>query len=287
MSRKKRGSSRVAVENAVKTLAANIRFASVDDPVSTIVVTSSVPDEGKTFVSVELARALAASGKRVLLMECDMHKRSLAATLGVHSRYGIYDVLSGEADLDEAIITTPTPNLHFLDSEPNIPNPTDVLSSKRFRGLLQGAHRVFSYVIMDTPPVGAFVDAAILGSVADATVLVVREDFVHRNELLAAYAQLKQAGANLVGTVLNCCDTESGSYGYYGYYGYYGAYEEDAPAEGRAERDHAEKDHDAEPAQEAPRPASGLRPLPQTPRVPPDSTAQFIAGYRSRTHEDE
>lgn len=279
MSRKKRGATRVAVQNAAKTLAANIRFASVDNPVSSIVVTSSVPNEGKTFVSVELARALAASGKRVLLMECDMHKRSLSGTLGVHGRYGIYDVLSGEADLDEAIVPTQTPNLYFLDSEPNIPNPTDVLSSKRFRGLLQGAHRVFSYVVMDTPPIGAFVDAAILGSMADATVLVVREDFVRRDDLVAAYTQLKQAGAHLVGTVLNCCDNESGSYGY-GYYGHYG----DAPT---VEERAGESPDNVEQGHEEQHPESNLRPIPQTPRVSPDSTAQFISGYQPRTYTDE
>lgn len=279
MSRKKRGATRVAVQNAAKTLAANIRFASVDNPVSTIVVTSSVPNEGKTFVSVELARALAASGKRVLIVECDMHKRSLSSVLGAHGRHGIYDVLSGDADLDEAIVSTQTPNLYFLDSEPNIPNPTDVLSSKRFRGLLQGARRAFSYVVMDTPPIGAFVDAAILGSVADATLLVVREDFVRRDDLAAAYTQLKQAGANLVGTVLNCCDNESGSYGY-GYYGHYG----DAPAAEEAIEKGPAK---AAPVSEERRSASNLRPIPQAPHVSPDSTAQYIAGYQPHTYPDE
>ena len=92
---KKRGVDSVAVQNAAKTLAANIRFASVDNPVSSIVVTSSIPGEGKSFVSIELAKALAASGKRVLIMECDMRKRSLAARLGRHGLHGIYDVLSG------------------------------------------------------------------------------------------------------------------------------------------------------------------------------------------------
>ena len=180
---KKRGVDSVAVQNAAKTLAANIRFASVDNPVSSIVVTSSIPGEGKTFVAIELAKALAASGKRVLIMECDMRKRSLAARLGRHGLHGIYDVLSGEADITEAVTPTGTENLWFLDAEPNIPNPTDIVSSKRFRGLLQGLRREFGYVVMDTPPLGAFVDAAVLGSVADATVLVVRQNFVRRDDM--------------------------------------------------------------------------------------------------------
>lgn len=293
--KKRRAASAVAVQNAAKTLAANIRFASVDNPVSSIVVTSSVPNEGKTFVSVELARALAAGGKRVLIVECDMHNRSLASVLGVHGRHGIYDVLSGEADLTEAVAPTKTSGLYFLDAEPNIPNPTDLLSSKRFRGLLQGARRVFNYVVMDTPPVGAFVDAAVLGSEADATLLVVRENFVRRDDLVAAYTQLKQAGANLVGTVLNYCESEHAGYGYgYGYgYGSYGG-RSDSSAGGGTEPAQPK----AQPQQQtgvSPRAqasgdqglASNLRPIPQAPRVSPDSTAQFIAGYQPRTYTDE
>lgn len=214
--RHKGSADRVAVQNAAKTLAANIRFASVDGPVSSIVVTSSIPGEGKTFVSHALARALAAGGRRTLLVECDMRKRSLSAVLGVHPRYGIYSVLSGDADLSEAVSATSSSNLFFLDAEPHIPNPTEILSSKRFRGLLGGLRRDFAYVVLDTPPLGAFVDAAVLGSMVDATLLVVRENFVRREDLVASYTQLKQADANVIGTVLNCCEPEGG--GYYGYY---------------------------------------------------------------------
>lgn len=299
---KKRGADSVAVQNAVKTLAANIRFASVDNPVSSIVVTSSIPGEGKSFVSIELARALAASGKRVLLLECDMRKRSLAARLGKHGLHGVYDVLSGEADIDEAVIPTGTDNLWFLDAEPNIPNPTDIISSKRFRGLLQGLRREFGYVVMDTPPLGAFVDAAVLGSVADATVLVVRQNYVRRDDMVASYTQLRQADANVIGTVLNYCEDDGT--GHYGYYGNYGAYGEE-PARGSQRRGaKAEKDEPAAqqpvPTQtpaEAPAPARqqrevsvpGIRPVPTRERgyVPPDSTAQFIAGYTPRDYADE
>ncbi|MBM6774929.1 tyrosine-protein kinase family protein [Olsenella profusa] len=279
---KKKGSSRVAVQNAAKTLAANIRFASVDNPVSSIVVTSSVPNEGKSFVSVELARALAASGKRVLLIECDMRKRSLAAMLDVHGRHGIYAVLSGEADLDESVVPTKTQGLFFLDAEPGIPNPTDILSSKRFRGLLQGVRKSFGYVVMDTPPVGAFVDAAVLGSVADATVLVVRENFVRRDELVAAYTQLRQADVNLVGAVLNCCDNESAGYGYYSHYG-------SEPSRSAAEDQISRATAQAAPTRQQAQAASGLRPIPQPQQhaVSPDSTAQFIAGYQPRTRTDD
>ena len=123
----------VALQNAVKTLLANIRFASVDEPVSSIVVTSSVPNEGKTTVAVSLAKAIATSGRDVLIVETDMRRRSLSGRLGVHSRQGLYAVLAGDCMLENAVVTTDVPDMYFLDAEPHIPNPADILASHRFR----------------------------------------------------------------------------------------------------------------------------------------------------------
>lgn len=214
----KRTADRQAFQNAVKTLAANIRFASVDSPVRTICVTSSVPSEGKTTTSVALGRAFAEGGARVLLLECDMRRRSLATALGRHGRFGLYSVLTGEHSVQEAAVAVgQSKGLFFLDSEPGIPNPPDVLQSKRFHALLAQLQSQFDYVIVDTPPVATFVDAAVAASFLDATILVVRQDFTHREDVRAAYEQLVQAGANVIGTVLNCCDATSSGH-YYGYY---------------------------------------------------------------------
>ena len=214
----KRTADRQAFQNAVKTLAANIRFASVDSPVRTICVTSSVPSEGKTTTSVALGRAFAEGGARVLLLECDMRRRSLATALGRHGRFGLYSVLTGEHSVQEAAVAVgQSKGLFFLDSEPGIPNPPDVLQSKRFHALLAQLQSQFDYVIVDTPPVATFVDAAVVASFLDATILVVRQDFTHREDVRAAYEQLVQAGANVIGTVLNCCDATSSGH-YYGYY---------------------------------------------------------------------
>ena len=299
--KRRRAADKVAVQNAVKTLAANIRFASVDEPVCSIVVASTIPNEGKTFVAELLAQALAAGGRPVLIMECDMRKRSLAHRLGAHCRHGLYGVLSGEVDVNEAVVRTSTPNLYFLDCEPNIPNPTDILSSKRFRGLLKSLRREFAYVVLDTPPLSVFVDAAVLGSVADATLLVVREDYVRRDDVVASYTQLKQAGAHVVGTVLNYCDASGGGYGYgyYGYYNHYGSAEKDTGSGARGGGDDVVIDRapaKAAPAtapQEAAPSSAGLREIPTvTPGAQPaspDSTAQFLAGthYQARTYTDE
>ena len=218
MLRKKKASSdALVVQNAAKTLLANIRFASVDRPVKSIVLTSSVPNEGKSTVAYNLAQAIASSGKRTLIVECDMRRRSLADMVGARARHGIYAVLSGQVELDEALVATSHRNLFFLDSEPHIPNPADILSSQRFRKLVAQMESDFDYVVIDTPPVGTFVDAAIIAALADATALVVRERFVKRAELQNAYDQLKKADANVIGVIMNMCEAESSEY-YYAYY---------------------------------------------------------------------
>lgn len=215
--RRKTASDALVVQNAAKTLLANIRFASVDRPVKSIVMTSSVPNEGKTTVSYQLAQATASSGKRTLIVECDMRHRSLANLIGARARYGLYAVLSGQVELEDAVVSTSHRNLFFLDSEPHIPNPADIFASQRFRNLMHELASSFDYVIFDTPPVGTFVDAAVIAAQADATVLVVRERFVKRADLQNAYDQLKKADAHVIGVAMNMCESESSEY-YYAYY---------------------------------------------------------------------
>ncbi len=217
MARKKSRSMKFEMQNAAKTLLANIRFASVDSPIASLVVTSSIPNEGKSTVAVNLAEAIATSGKSVLLVECDFRNRTLASMLNVRAQGGIYAVLSEEMPLEQAVAPTTVPNMYLLDVEPHIPNPADVLSSKRFRRMVDALEERYDYVIYDTPPVGTFVDAAILSTLADGTVLVVRENFTKRDAILEAHDQLRKAGANVIGVVMNYCETTANEY-YYAYY---------------------------------------------------------------------
>lgn len=216
---KKYPNSTRGVDNSAKTLLANIRFMRVDDPVKTVVITSSVPNEGKTFVSVNLARAMATSGVPTLIVDCDMRRRSVARSLNIHAQRGLYSVLSGEVSLKEAIVPTDTPMLHFLDAEPHIPNPSDLLNSRRFLELIHAAKQQYGYVVFDTPPVGTFVDAAVLGSKVDAVFMVVREQFARKDAVMRAADQLKTANAPLSGIIMNFCESQSSEY-YYNYYYY-------------------------------------------------------------------
>ncbi len=206
-----------ALTDASKTLLANIRFASVDSRLKTIVVTSSTVDEGKTSVSTNLACAIASSGQSVLIVETDMRRRCLASMLGVHPKHGLYSVLSGASSLRDAIIQTNYQNIYFLDAEPNIPSPPDILSTKRFAALVDKLRDSFDYVIFDTPPIGLFVDAAIVSNLVDGTLFVIRERFAKRAEIVASIQQLKAANARILGTVLTFCKDTPADY-YYAYY---------------------------------------------------------------------
>jgi capsular exopolysaccharide synthesis family protein len=217
MPRKNGTADKVVMQIAPRTLAANIHFSSVDKPIHTFAVVSSVPSKGKATVAVGLGKAFAASGAPVLMIECDMRRRSLASVLATHGNYGLYSVLSGRHSGQEAVIVAGMPNLYLLDAEPSIPNPAAVLQSRRFHELADTLASMYSYVIFDTPPVNAFVDAAIVSSIADATLLVVRQGCAHCKDVADARTQLQQADAHVIGMVLNCADVEN-SGKYYDYY---------------------------------------------------------------------
>lgn len=209
---------RILFQNAIKTLSANIRFASIDNPIRVVGVTSSIPSEGKSTTAYALAQAFASGGEKVLLLDCDLRGRSLASKIGFHPTAGIYSVLTGQVALEDAVVKVSDNELYYLDCGPQIPNPLDVLSSHRFAKLIAHLRKEFAYVVIDTPPLSAFVDGAVISQNVDGMLLVVRQDFVKREEVLSAYGQLRKAGANVIGTVLNYCKAERNEYLYHSRY---------------------------------------------------------------------
>ena len=215
--KKKAASNTLEIQNATKTMLANIRFASVDNPMQSIVLTSAVPNEGKTTTTIELAKSIASAGNSVLLVEADMRRRSAASMLGVHATHGAYAVMSHALTLREAVVATGIPNFYFLDTEPNIPNPADLLSSRAYAKLVDDACNSYDYVLFDTPPVGTFVDAAILSRLVDGVILVVKIGGAKRDEILTAYDQLQKAEAHIIGACATFCEGTGSEY-YYAYY---------------------------------------------------------------------
>ena len=212
-----------AVRNAANTLLANIEFSSIDESIQIVTVTSAIPNEGKSTVALSLAAAAGQTGKKVLVMEGDLRRRSLRSALDAHPQHGIHAVLKGKHTLEEAVVETPLKNVDFLDAEPGIPNPEELLNSHRYGDLLDKVRGNYDFAIIDTPPIGAFADAAVVARQSDGVLLVVRENFTDKRDAVLAMNQLRASTARVLGLVMNCEERAAGGgYGYY--YGYY--YEE-------------------------------------------------------------
>lgn len=209
-----------SIRNAANTLLANIEFSGVDEPIRTIAITSSIPNEGKSTITLGLAAAAGQAGRKVLVMEGDLRRRSLRAAVNAHPQHGLHAVLTNSCTLEDAVAPTALRGVDFLDAEPGIPNPEELLSSKRYAALIAHARETYDLVIIDTPPVGAFADAAVVARLVDGAILVVRESFTDKRAAQLAMEQLKASGAHVLGVVMNFEEMASGSgYGYY--YGYY------------------------------------------------------------------
>lgn len=206
------------LKNSFSTLYANIRFASVGKPLKSLVVTSVGMDEGKSTVASNLAATIAQAGQTCVLVDADLRKHTLKSMLEISPQYGLYSILSGNCPIHEGISGTQFDNLYFIDCEPNIPNPADILGSGRFASLIKYLSNNFDYVILDTPPLISFVDGALASSIADGTILIVREGKTKKTDIKNAVTQLQQANAKIIGSVLSfSSDTTESDY-YYAYY---------------------------------------------------------------------
>lgn len=194
-----------ATQNAAQTLLANIRLFNVDEPVKTVVVTSACEGEGKTTIAIQLARTIVQGEHKTLLVDCDLRAGTLVSDLGIADAKtdGLVAALTSEAPLDD-LVSDAGDNLFVLAAPTGVTNPPELLASKRFREFVANAKDKFDYVVFDTPAVTSFVDAALVASCADATVMVVRENFGDRGALVDAHEQLVASGAKMVGIAINC-----------------------------------------------------------------------------------
>ena len=186
-----------------------------------IMVTSSIADEGKTTVSINLATALAQQGKETLLVDCDLRNPSIAEALGQNSELGFSEYLRGECGLKDIFFRLRTENLYAVFGGRAISGKEGLLSRKTASEFLAGARQAFDYVILDTPPSAWMADAAEIGALSDGILLTVRQDFVSRQQILEGVQVLGDSGRPIIGCVLNMTSSgsEKGRYSYYGQYG--------------------------------------------------------------------
>lgn len=211
-----------AIAEAFRKLRTNLQFLAVDNPPRVIVVTSSMPSEGKSTTAINLALALAEAERSVVLVDGDMRRPMLAKYLDLVGTVGFSTVLSGAASLSDALQKTRFPGLTVLTSGAIPPNPSELLGSQSARKLLNELRTEFDYVIVDSTPLLAVTDAAILAAGADGVLIMARHGQTRRELLSHAVESLRSVGAPLLGAVFTMVPMRgASSYSYaYTYYGH-------------------------------------------------------------------
>ncbi len=219
------GGSASPRSEAYRQIRTNLQFVDVDRPVRTVVLTSAIPEEGKTTTACNLAIAMAEAGKRVVLMEADLRRPRTAEYFGLEGGVGVTNVLLGQTAPADVLQQWGRLPLWVLPSGPIPPNPSELLGSHQMATLLKTIGAEVDLVILDAPPLLPVTDAAVLATQCDGALLVARHGHTHRDQLAGAAAALQQVGAHLFGVIINRVPTRGGEgrgYGYaYGYgYGY-------------------------------------------------------------------
>ena len=206
---------------AYKTLRTNLEFSGSDK--KSIVLTSSTPSEGKSTVSLGLAISLAEGGRRVLLVDADLRKSVLMGRHRVMNEVkGLSHYLSGQASLSEVVCATQQEGMYMIFAGVVPPNPSELLGSARFLDLIEKAEKEYDYVIIDAPPLGSVIDAAVISKACDASVLVVAANTVSYKFIRTVKSQMEKTDCPILGVVLNKVNMKQNKY-YEKYYGnYYG-----------------------------------------------------------------
>ncbi len=210
---------------AYKLLRTNLDFALPGGGQHLILgVTSSVPGEGKSTTTINIAYTIAQTGKKVLLIEGDMRLSVLAKRLRVHSRPGLTNLLVGQCSGNEALQKSGlNPNLWVMTAGDTPPNPAELLGSNPMEVTLKAMSEIFDVVMVDLPPVSAVSDALIISKHLDGIMVVVRQDYATKPALDDTVRQLRFAGAKILGFVMTDADTQKKGYKRYGGYGDYGS----------------------------------------------------------------
>lgn len=218
------------VNESFRTLRANMQFCGKDNKL--IVVTSCDANEGKTSVSLMLAKSLADAGKKTIYVDCDLRKSVVASKyVSAKGSYGISEFLAGFVDKEEVIRETDIENLYMALSGHSCPNPVELMSRGEFSQLLSELKETFDYVIVDTPPLGLVIDSAEIAKHCDSAILVIGVGNVRYVQARRIKEQLEKSGCRILGVVLNYVDKKGEKYykqynkKYYGK-AYYKSYEE-------------------------------------------------------------
>ena len=214
-----------AVEEAMNRLRINIKFCGKNT--RKILLTSCMPNEGKSTVSTYLWKMLAEAGFPTVLVDVDLRKSVLMKRLQADvekETKGLNHYLSGLAEYDEVVYKTNIDNAYIVPCTQLLENPSPLLEDVRFKELLDKLAAEYRFVIVDTPPLGSVSDGALIASMCDGAVLVIRAGETPKTMIRQSLHEIEQSGCKLLGTVLNRAEVAGRGYGKYGKYGKYGNY---------------------------------------------------------------
>ncbi|SHJ41113.1 CpsD/CapB family tyrosine-protein kinase [Thermoclostridium caenicola] len=207
------------VSEAYRVLRTNIQYSGIDKPLKSILVTSSVPMEGKTTTVTNLAITFAQAGSKVLLIDGDLRKPKIHKVFMVSNDTGLTNYLVSREDYKEYVRHSDVPNLDIMTSGTIPPNPSELLNSDAMKMFIKSLSDDYDVILLDAPPVCSVTDASIISTYADATILVVNSGKTHIDEAKKAKELLERVNANIIGVVLNKVNKkEKGNYYYYKYY---------------------------------------------------------------------
>jgi polysaccharide biosynthesis transport protein len=216
---------------ASRAIRTNLLFMSPDHPYRALAITSAGPSEGKTTVACCIAIAMAQTGQRVCLVDCDLRRPRIHRIFGAPPHTGLTSAILSNPDTTELqAIETNIPNLSVICAGPTPPNPAELFHSQRFATLLGSLKNKFDRVILDTPPIVAVTDATVLSRFVDGTVIVVRAFATTKDLARAGARALHDVGATVAGVVLNAVNLHRHEYKYYHYYYHQRAYYAEAPS---------------------------------------------------------
>lgn len=207
------------VAEALRIVRTNLEFSAVDEKLKTILITSSVPGEGKSFISANLAITFAQNKHKVLLVDCDMRKGRLHHIFNLDNEKGLSNLLIDEIDSDlrKYIQKTDIENLSVITMGATPPNPSELLASARHKVILEMLKNKFDYIIYDGTPVIGLTDSIIMSQLVDKVAIVSTIGNINVDILKNTKKSLENVGANLAGVIANKTPYTSSSY--YGYYG--------------------------------------------------------------------
>lgn len=204
---------------SIRNLRANLQFSSIDEKLKTVLITSSIPGDGKSFVSANLAISFAQAGKKVLIIDCDLRKGVLHKSFGVNGRYGLSNLLIEDVEnYDNYLFKTSIKNLSIIPRGTYPPNPSELLSSKKNADLLNLLKKKYDIIILDSAPITGLSDSLVLSTIVDEVVLVTSVNHTPKTVLLNAKKTLEGIGAKIAGAVANNVPAKKGGYGGYYYY---------------------------------------------------------------------